>query len=150
MFYIPHEIQSIIFKLNNSGYNSFYVGGCVRDYLLKQKPKDFDIVTMAILDEIKHLFLKIISTGEKHNTLTVFKGSYSSEITSIFEDKHKDFIKLLRNNLVKRDFSINSLAMDINGEIYDYSDGKNDLIEKIIKFNANADEKIKEDPLMPK
>lgn len=157
--HIPQPIYSIMTRLNDK-HKSFLVGGCVRDYLLKREVTDYDIITTASLDEVQALFPKVINLGKKYGTLTVIIDNIICEISSInlsektssaqpnqvrVDVKHP--YESLKNNLLGRDLTINSLAMDIAGNIYDYSNGQKDLNERMIKINADTDKILQEDPL---
>lgn len=156
---IPDNIKHILEKLNNNGYLAYIVGGSVRDNLLNKMPYDFDITTSALPDEIKEVFkdYKIIdNNGEKHGTITVRYNHENIEITTFRQDgeyldhRHPDsvlFTRSLEEDLKRRDFTINAIAMDINGKIYDYFDGKEDLNKKIVKCVGDPYKRFEEDAL---
>ena len=156
---IPDKIKYILNELNNHNYEAYIVGGSLRDSLLGEMPLDYDITTNATPDEIKEVFnnLHIINNnGEKHGTVTVRYNKENIEITTFrldgdyIDHRHPDnvyFTRSLEEDLKRRDFTINALAMDINGKIYDYFEGANDLKNKIIKCVGNPHKRFEEDAL---
>ncbi len=156
---LPENVIYVLEKLNNSGFEAYIVGGCVRDSLLGKTPVDYDITTNALPDEIKNVFsdLKIIdNNGEKHGTVTIRYNHENIEITTFRTDgnyldhRHPDNVKFTRNlkeDLLRRDFTINAMAMDINLNLYDYFNGKEDLKNKIVKCVGNPINRFTEDAL---
>ncbi|WP_308534016.1 HDIG domain-containing metalloprotein [uncultured Peptoniphilus sp.] len=134
------------------------VGGCVRDYILGIIPKDYDITTNALPDEIANVFKDygILRHGEKYGTIGVGFENKFYEITtfrsegSYNDNRHPGQVKFLNNlddDLKRRDLTINAMAMDRFLKIYDPFGGKDDLKNKIIRSCGNANERIKEDAL---
>jgi tRNA nucleotidyltransferase (CCA-adding enzyme) len=151
-----YEAKPILEKLHNSGFEAFYVGGAVRDYLLKREIGDIDIATSAKPDEIKQIFSKTIDVGAEHGTIIVLNNNRSFEVTTYrieagYDDyrrpKSVSFITSLKDDLRRRDFTINAMAMDIDGTIYDYFHGKQHLKEKVIKTVDSPSERFSEDAL---
>ena len=149
--------DNIIDQLENAGYESYAVGGCVRDELLNRENFDIDITTTARPDEIKEVFkdYKTIDIGAKFGTIKILDGDSEYEITTMrresgYSDKrHPEKIAFtddIREDLKRRDFTINAMAKR-NGQILDIFNGKKDLDEKIIRAVGNPDERIKEDML---
>ena len=159
MMFIPDNIKFILEKLNNSGFEAYIVGGCVRDILLDKIPNDYDVTTNALPEEIKEVFssCKIIdNNGEKHGTVTVRYNHENIEITTFRCDgdyadhRHPNevnFTKNLKEDLARRDFTINAMAFDINGNLYDYYDGKEDIKNKIVKAVGEPHKRFDEDAL---
>jgi len=157
---IPKEVKNIIAKLESAGFEAYVVGGCVRDFLLNQEPKDWDVTTNAKPEEIQKVFP---DSFYENNFLTVTArtGSKKSELAEIeittyrseakYSDKrHPDEVKYaekLEDDLSRRDFTINALAMDLKKNITDLFDGQKDLKEKIIRTVGNAEERFNEDAL---
>jgi poly(A) polymerase/tRNA nucleotidyltransferase (CCA-adding enzyme) len=160
---IPKEVNLILEKLEKNKYEAYVVGGCVRDLLLGQKPKDWDITTSAKPEQIRKLFPKnfyenkfgtvSVITNTKDETLKVveitpfrLEGKYSDK-------RHPDeitFARTLEEDLGRRDFTINALALSkVEGvaKIIDYFDGQKDLENKIIRTVGKADERFDEDAL---
>ena len=147
------EVLEII---NKAGFESYFVGGCVRDYILKKNFSDIDITSNALPDEIKRIFPKTIDTGIQHGTVTVLYKNNSYEITTFrTEDDYSnhrapnkvEFVNNLKDDLDRRDFTINAMAFDINGNLYDFHSGINDISNKIIKTVKNPNERFFEDAL---
>ncbi|GAA0347810.1 CCA tRNA nucleotidyltransferase [Bacillus carboniphilus] len=146
----------ILEKLNSAGYKAFFVGGAVRDYLLKRSIGDIDIATSAKPEQVKSLFPKTVDIGIEHGTVLVLLGDEGYEVTTFRkESEYKDFrrpeevefIHSLDEDLKRRDFTINAIAMDKTGSIYDPFDGQKDLARKVIRCVGNPSERFKEDAL---
>ncbi|WP_306416574.1 CCA tRNA nucleotidyltransferase [Borrelia sp. RT1S] len=144
-----------IFHDNN--YEFFLVGGALRDLLLKKTPCDFDFTTNATPKEIMKLFPNNIQTGIKHGTISIIFNKKFFEVTTYRIDKEYEnkrfpkeieFTKNLKEDLKRRDFTINSIAMNIlNHKIIDHYNGRGDLNKKIIKCIGNANKRFEEDAL---
>ena len=153
---IPQDVKNIIQTLNKAGYEAYVVGGAVRDFALHQNPHDWDIATNALPEQVKALFSKTIDTGLKHGTVTAMLNNVGYEITTYRVDgeysdgRHPDevqFTASLKDDLARRDFTINALAMDINGQVIDYFGGLEDLSNKKIRAVGNPDKRFAEDAL---
>ena len=149
IFNVPDYIKEINNRLITNGYESFLVGGCVRNTLLHLDIKDYDITTNCDINVLKSIFsdYKIInSNGEKHNTISLYVEGNIVEITSY---KHTNTERnSIENDLKHRDLTINSIAYSINlNTLVDLNLGYNDLNNKIIRFVGNPIDRIKEDPL---
>lgn len=146
----------VLEKFNEAGYEAYFVGGCVRDYLLNDEFSDIDITTNALPDEVKQIFKKSIDTGIQHGTVTILVNGDSFEVTTFrTEDDYIDhrtpekveFVSDLKEDLDRRDFTINAMALDSKGKLYDYHCGEEDLRNKIIKTVNNPNERFFEDAL---
>lgn len=155
---MPKEVLFILNKLNEEGFDAYIVGGCVRDKLLGLHPHDYDITTSAKPDEIKRVFkdFKTILIGEEFGTVGVLINETLYEVTTFRIDgkylnfrkpENVTFSKSLREDLKRRDFTINAMAMDSSGELYDPFGGKKDLEDKILRAVGNPNERIKEDAI---
>lgn len=155
---IDKKCGYILTKLENAGYKAYLVGGCVRDMLMGRKSSDLDITTNALPDQIISVFSgdKVVPTGLKHGTITVIREETSFEITTFRIDgnysdsRHPDEVKFtseLRDDLARRDFTVNAIAMDINGNIYDYFNGKDDIKNRVIRCVGEPEERFGEDAL---
>jgi tRNA nucleotidyltransferase (CCA-adding enzyme) len=153
---IPEDVKLIINTLINNGYESYVVGGCVRDSILKKKPKDWDITTKAKPEQVIKLFDKVILTGLKHGTVTVIINKNGYEVTTYrtdgeYEDnrhpKEVKFVECLKEDLARRDFTINAMAYNEIHGLVDYFGGMEDLADKIIKTVGNPKERFNEDAL---
>ena len=147
---------NVLEKFNEAGYEAYFVGGCVRDYLLNDEFSDIDITTNALPDEVKQIFKKSIDTGIQHGTVTILVNGDSFEVTTFrTEDDYIDhrtpekveFVSDLKEDLDRRDFTINAMALDSKGKLYDYHCGEKDLRNKIIKTVNNPNERFFEDAL---
>lgn len=157
---LPKEIENILNKLDKAGFEAYTVGGCLRDLLLGNQPKDWDITTRAKPEQIQKIFLNSFYQN-KFGTVTVKtkskeKNLQEIEITTFrteqkYTDKrHPDkigFTEDLKEDLARRDFTINALALDKNGEIVDLFDGQKDLKKKIIRAVGQPAERFNEDSL---
>lgn len=147
---------NVLEKFNEAGYEAYFVGGCVRDYLLNDEFSDIDITTNALPDEVKQIFKKSIDTGIQHGTVTILINGDNFEVTTFrTEDDYIDhrtpekveFVSDLKEDLDRRDFTINAMALDSKGKLYDYHCGEKDLRNKIIKTVNNPNERFFEDAL---
>ncbi|MBT2214245.1 CCA tRNA nucleotidyltransferase [Virgibacillus dakarensis] len=153
----PFELaKPILKKLVDHGYQAFFVGGCVRDMLLDRPIGDVDIATSAQPHEVQELFEKVIPVGIKHGTVIVRHQHESYEVTTFRLDgeysdsRHPDdveFIQTIDQDLKRRDFTINALAMDLHGHVIDRFAGKKDLERRLIRTVGNGNERFSEDPL---
>ena len=155
---IPAQIEYILQKLSAAGYEAYLVGGCVRDFLLGKQPSDFDITTNALPEETMAVFSadRVVPTGLQHGTVTVLHGGVSAEITTYrtettYKDgRHPDSVSFTRNladDLCRRDFTVNAMAMDLSGEIVDLYGGREDLAKKIIRAVGDPTVRFTEDAL---
>ena len=155
---IPKDVECIINKIYDNGYEAFIVGGCVRDSIIGLKPNDYDITTSAKPNEIMNIFKneKIIETGIKHGTVTLIKNGIEYEITTYRIDgeyndnRRPDFVEFtndINKDLQRRDFTINAIAYNHRIGIVDTFDGIGDIHKKIIKTVGKADERFNEDGL---
>ncbi|NSB15571.1 CCA tRNA nucleotidyltransferase [Clostridium beijerinckii] len=153
---IPKNVALIIDRLLENGYEAYMVGGCVRDCILGKEPKDWDITTNAKPLEVVELFDKVILTGLKHGTVTVMLNKESYEITTYrsdgeYEDnrhpKEVKFVSSLKEDLARRDFTINSMAYNNISGLVDYFNGIEDLGKKIIRTVGDPRKRFGEDAL---
>ncbi len=152
---LPKEVVLAIGKLEEAGYKACLVGGSVRDFLINKKPKDWDVTTSAKPKDIQKIFPKHFYEND-FGTVTVFVDSFQMEITtyrteqSYSDKRHPDKIKYtenLKEDLKRRDFTINAIALSSNKEIFDFFNGKKDLEEKIIRTVGNPIDRFNEDSL---
>lgn len=150
------QAMPVLKTLENAGFEAYFVGGSVRDVLLNRHIHDVDIATSAYPEEVKELFDKTIDTGIKHGTVTILFNGSSYEITTFrtesgYQDfrrpDHVTFVQNLDEDLKRRDFTINALAMNTQGEIVDLFDGLNDLKKHLIRAVGNPEERFHEDAL---
>lgn len=150
------EAAPILKALQDNGFEAYFVGGSVRDLLINRPINDIDIATSAYPEEIKQTFKKTADTGIEHGTVTVIENKQTYEVTTFrTESEYQDFrrpdkvtfVKSLTEDLKRRDFTINALAMDANGEIIDLFGGLEDLDKQVIKAVGNPSERFHEDAL---
>lgn len=146
-----NEALPLITKLENAGFDAFFVGGCVRDYLLCRKIKDIDITTSATPEQVMQVFPRVIPVGIDHGTVIVRHNKKSYEVTTyrnkMAHDNTFTFGQTLTEDLLYRDFTMNALAMDKTGEIIDLYDGQKHLQMRMIKAVKDPYLRFKEDPL---
>jgi len=161
-FYKNKELRFVFNKLQE-GYpvNTIaarFVGGCVRKYLTNDEIDDIDIATILSTDEIKEKFkntnFKVIDTGAKHGTVTLVSKKFKLEVTTLRKDVETDgrhaeveFIDDWKLDSERRDFTINSIYLDINGKMFDPQAGTIDLKNNNIKFIGDPQKRIEEDYL---
>ena len=153
---IPEDVKFIINTLIKNGYEAYIVGGCVRDSILQKHPKDWDITTKANPEEVIKLFDKVVLTGIKHGTVTVMLNKEGYEVTTYrsdgeYEDnrhpKEVKFVNSLKEDLARRDFTINAMAYNEKDGLVDYFGGIQDLNNKIIKTVGEPKKRFNEDAL---
>lgn len=156
--HIPAPIAYILQKLAAAGYEGYLVGGCVRDFLLGKEPSDFDITTSALPEETMAVFAadRVIPTGLQHGTVTVLHDGMAAEITTYrtettyADGRHPDSVSFSRDlgdDLCRRDFTVNAMAMDAAGNIVDLYGGRADLDAKIIRAVGDPTLRFTEDAL---
>lgn len=146
----------VLETLEKNGFEAFFVGGCVRDWLLNRPVHDIDICTNAHPGDVMRLFPDHVPTGLKHGTVSVKMEKHLFEVTTYrTEGKYEDyrrpvdvqFVSELRLDLERRDFTINAMAMDRNRILQDPFDGSADLSSRLIRAVGNASERFQEDAL---
>ncbi len=153
---IPEQVNSILESLQKSGYEAYVVGGCVRDALLGREPNDWDITTSALPMEVKSVFPRTIDTGLQHGTVTVLCGGTGYEVTTfrvdgVYEDgrhpKEVTFTPSLREDLKRRDFTINAMAYNNESGLVDLFGGQQDLENGIVRAVGDPVQRFTEDAL---
>ncbi|WP_260471990.1 CCA tRNA nucleotidyltransferase [Bacillus sp. HMF5848] len=150
------EALPIIDKLEENGYNAFFVGGAVRDVILGRDIKDIDIATSALPHQILELFPKTIDVGAEHGTIVVIHKESSYEVTTFRQDEeYKDFrrpasvvfIDSLIEDLKRRDFTMNAMAMTKDGHIIDPFLGQQAILNREIITVGKPEDRFHEDAL---
>ncbi|ANZ70414.1 CCA tRNA nucleotidyltransferase [Pediococcus claussenii] len=156
---IPEEFRKarpILKKINDAGFKAYFVGGSVRDSILNKPLHDIDIATSAYPTEIKQIFPKTVDTGIKHGTVMVIDDGTGYEITTFrTEGAYQDFrrpdnvtfVRSLEEDLKRRDFTINALALSEDGNIIDLFGGIKDLNNHMIRAVGDPEERFHEDAL---
>lgn len=151
------EVTHILTQLEAAGHSAYAVGGCVRDLLRGVEPHDVDITTSARPEEVMALFAPhAIPTGLQHGTVTVRENHQSFEVTTFRADgpysdgRRPDSVAFstdLHEDLQRRDFTVNAMAMDVRGQLHDPYGGREDLERKVIRCVGAAEKRFGEDAL---
>ena len=150
------EALPVMQQLVDAGYEAYFVGGSVRDMLLHKPISDVDIATSATPQEVKEIFPHTVDVGIEHGTVMVLHHKEGYEVTTFrteegYEDfRHPDkvtFVRSLEEDLKRRDFTINALAIGIDDQLMDFFDGIGDLERQCIRCVGDAKERFNEDAL---
>ncbi|MGT2887427.1 CCA tRNA nucleotidyltransferase [Streptococcus didelphis] len=156
---LPSEFQEalpILKKIKDAGYKAYFVGGGVRDILLDRPIHDVDIATSSYPQETKSIFSRTVDIGLEHGTVLVLENGKEYEITTFrTEEAYVDyrrpsqvsFVRSLDEDLKRRDFTVNALALDENGQVIDHFNGLEDLKVKKLRAVGRAEERFEEDAL---
>ena len=153
---MPEKVAHIIHTIQEAGDEAYAVGGCVRDSILGRTPDDWDITTSARPQEVKALFGRTVDTGLQHGTVTVLMGREGFEVTTYridgtYEDgRHPSqvtFTASLREDLRRRDFTINAMAYSEETGLVDIFGGMEDIRAGVIRCVGDAGERFGEDAL---
>ncbi|WP_308689143.1 CCA tRNA nucleotidyltransferase [uncultured Streptococcus sp.] len=156
---LPSEFQEalpVLKKIKNAGFEAYFVGGSVRDALLNRPIHDVDIASSSYPEETKRIFERTIDVGIEHGTVLVLEDNHEYEVTTfrtedIYVDyrrpSHVTFVRSLKEDLKRRDFTINALALDETGNVIDLFEGLNDLKHQILRAVGTPSERFTEDAL---
>lgn len=154
---IPENVMTALDTLTKNGYSAYAVGGCVRDSLLGTKPDDWDICTSALPEQTAECFAdyRVIPTGVKHGTITAIVEKPLEITTFRIDGDYLDnrrpnevlFTRKLEDDLCRRDFTVNAMALSADGEITDLYGGQEDLEAKLIRCVGCAEKRFEEDAL---
>lgn len=148
--------RPILATIEKAGFEAYFVGGCVRDTILNDPIHDIDIATSAYPAEVKQLFKRTVDTGIEHGTVMILDHGTGYETTTFrMESGYQDyrrpdsvtFVRSLEEDLKRRDFTINALAMKENGAVVDLFDGQGDLKRHLIRAVGDPNERFLEDAL---
>ncbi|MDQ0491982.1 MULTISPECIES: CCA tRNA nucleotidyltransferase [Paenibacillus] len=148
--------REVIHTLTAAGHETYWVGGCVRDELLGRAIHDMDLTTSAEPEQVIALFPHVIPTGIQHGTVTVMQGGHAFEVTTFrtesgYADHRRPtevaFVKDIRQDLMRRDFTMNAIAMDKYGARVDPFGGEADLRAALVRCVGRAEERFEEDGL---
>lgn len=154
--YVPEYVNKVTDTLLKNGFEVYVVGGAVRDAVMGKKPDDWDVTTNAGTDDIKKCFKKHFDTGIKHGTVTVISDKMPVEVTTYrIDGEYKDsrhpetvvFTSDLKEDLKRRDFTVNAIAYNEKEGIVDCFGGISDIENKIIRCVGDADKRFSEDAL---
>lgn len=154
----PVQVKTALRLLQDNGFEAFAVGGCVRDCLLGNEPDDWDITTSARPQKTENVFqeYRLIETGLQHGTVTVILDGMPLEITTFRVDgdyldaRHPEsvtFTHTLRDDLARRDFTVNTLCWNETEGVVDLFGGTADLQHKILRAVGDPDTRFREDAL---
>lgn len=155
---LPKDVENLINRLQSAGYEAYAVGGCVRDTLLGKTPCDWDICTSALPWETLQIFkdMRVIETGLKHGTVTVIVRHIPYEITTFRIDgeyldsrrpENVSFVRDIKEDLSRRDFTVNAMAYNPQKGIVDLFCGQQDLQKGLIRAVGDAEKRFAEDAL---
>ncbi|PJE58502.1 MAG: hypothetical protein COU81_00310 [Candidatus Portnoybacteria bacterium CG10_big_fil_rev_8_21_14_0_10_36_7] len=156
---LPKEVSSIIKALQKAGYEAYAVGGCVRDLIIDRKPKDWDITTNALPEDIQRVFQEsvyendfgtvMVKTGSEDKILAIIEVTTYRQDVGYSDKRHPDkvnFTSKLEDDLARRDFTINAIALD-GDRIIDPFNGQKDIENKLISTVGDPKERFGEDAL---
>ena len=153
---VPEDVREILRVLRDNGFEAYIVGGCVRDAILGKEPKDWDITTSALPEQVKSLFSNTVDTGIQHGTVMVIRHGIGYEVTTYrIDGEYKDgrhpesvtFTRSLAEDLKRRDFTINAFAYNPETGIIDLFDGISDLSDQLIRAVGDPNARFDEDAL---
>ena len=149
-------IIKVLKMLEDNGYKAYVVGGYPRDLYMGKESTDYDICTSAKPKEIKNVFKEYKTSSDQYGCVVLYIDKHRFEITTFRKDVvyfnnrfpiSLKYVKDLKTDLQRRDFKMNTICLNSNGEYIDLLNGKEDIDNKIIKVVGNSDKKIKEDAL---
>ena len=153
---IPENAEKIINTLEEAGFESYVVGGCVRDSVMGRIPNDWDITTIARPEDVKKLFPRTFDTGIKHGTVSVLMDKEIFEVTTYridgeyLDGRHPEkveFTDLISEDLKRRDFTINAMAYNPKRGLVDLFEGISDLEKGVVRCVGNPCDRFNEDAL---
>lgn len=153
---IPEQVLFVLDTIKSNGFDCYLVGGCVRDFLLGEPIKDFDITTNARPEVIENMFEKTYDVGKSFGTIIVHHNDMDIEVTTFRSEKYDrqtrkpevEYSDNIEGDLSRRDFTINAIAYDLfNDKFVDPYNGKDDIRNKIIRTTGNPETIFKDDPL---
>ncbi len=155
---MPMPVKQMIAKIQSKGFDAYAVGGCIRDSMMGKKPSDWDICTSAAPEEVLAILgqKNIVENGMKHGTVTVRLEHQNYEITTFRTDgeyldnrhpKNVTFVKNLKEDLSRRDFTINAMAYNDEQGLCDEFDGIKDIQNRLIRCVGDPDQRFNEDAL---
>lgn len=157
--HIPDPVLHVLRRLRERGFQAFLVGGCVRDMVRGEQPKDFDVATSARPQDVQRAFSKTIPTGIQHGTVTVLSNGHPIEVTTFrtegaYLDARRpssvEFRDDIRDDLSRRDFTINAMAFDpVDGALVDPFGGQDDLKAGVVRAVGDPAARFAEDGLRP-
>lgn len=153
---MAQQARRILQTLEEQGFEAYMVGGCVRDFLLGRTIRDIDIATNARPEQVAAIFPHTVPTGLQHGTVTVVMESGAFEVTTFRKEsdyeqfrrpERVDFINALHEDLRRRDFTMNAMAIDLDLQLIDPFGGQSDLHARRVRCVGEAEERFAEDAL---
>ena len=155
---IPPHIEKVLSVLHADGHKAYAVGGCIRDSIMGRNPYDWDVTTSALPEQTMNCFseYKMIDSGLKHGTVAVIIGKEVVEITTFrtestySDNRHPDkvsFVKDVKDDLSRRDFTVNAMAYNYEEGLIDPFGGMEDIEKRIIRCVGKAEKRFSEDAL---
>lgn len=148
--------EQVVRRLEEAGFQAYFVGGCVRDELMGRSVHDMDITTSALPEQVMELFERTVPTGLAHGTVTVLLSGYAFEVTTFRKESgyadHRrpteiDFVDRVEEDLLRRDFTMNAIARNLQGLLIDPYRGRADIEQGWIRCVGEAKERFAEDAL---
>ncbi len=155
-FLIPPSVAAVIAKIEENGFEAWLVGGCVRDMLRGVEPHDYDIASSAPCKAICGMFDRVIETGLKHGTVTVISENQPIEVTryridGTYADHRRpdsvEFTADFREDLSRRDFTVNAIGYSVTRGLFDPFNGKDDIENGLLRTVGNPEKRFDEDAL---
>ncbi|MFQ8761609.1 MAG: hypothetical protein ACLSAF_21260 [Intestinimonas sp.] len=155
---VPTPVRVCCAALWEAGYEACPVGGCIRDTLLGRPPGDWDVASSALPETVVSLFPRTVPTGLRHGTVTVLLGDMSLEVTAFRREgdyadgRHPDAVSFgvgLREDLARRDFTVNAMALRRDGTLADPFGGQADLDAGLIRCVGNPDRRFQDGRAAP-
>jgi len=152
----PKHIISVLDTLVSKDFDAYIVGGSLRDAIMNRHANDWDVATSALPGDVAELFERTVKTGEKYGTVTVLLPECKVEVTTFrtdglyLDNRHPEtveFISDIKEDLSRRDFTINAMAASISGEIIDPFDGAKDIKDGVIRCVGEPQKRFEEDAL---
>lgn len=157
MFVLPKEVEEVLAALQREGYSPYLVGGCVREMLRGKTPADYDMTSDAPPQEVLRIFGECAHpTGLQHGTVTVVSGGMPIELTTMRRDgayrdnRHPDSVTFgtsIEEDLARRDFTVNAIALSPSGVMVDPFGGQSDLRARVLRCVGDARTRFSEDAL---
>ncbi len=154
---LPKQVDTVLSALQSEGYSPYLVGGCVRELLRGKAPSDYDMTSDAPPQEVLRIFGEsAYPTGLRHGTVTVVSGGLPIELTTMRRDgayrdnRHPDSVTFgtsIEEDLARRDFTVNAIALSPSGTLIDPYGGREDLKAKILRCVGAPKRRFEEDAL---
>lgn len=154
--FLPDYVKTIIKTLEKNGYKGYAVGGCVRDMIIGKIPHDYDVATDALPEAVEAMFERTIPTGIKHGTVTVLSAGFPIEVTTFrtesgYTDSRRpdsvNFVSDIKDDLSRRDFTVNAIAYNDDDGLIDPFGGCGDIDKRLLRAVGEPNLRFSEDAL---